>query len=237
MDASDRGDDVERAITTSALHGLPPECLDRLLEGAARLSFLPRATIHREGAAPHFDLVVEGLVRVQVSATDGRMMTLRYARGGSLIGAATLFAPVVRPFSVQAVSDVDIVRFRPAAIRREAAREIDVARALLIETSERVMGFLAEFSGEAFATVRERIARHLMDLALDGPEPEVPGPLFAMVSQQELADAVGSVREVVVRALRELRTDGVIETGRGRIAIRDPIELARITRLAWNEGS
>ncbi len=47
------------------------------------------------------------------------------------------------------------------------------AGALLAETSERVLAFVAEVSGNAFATVRQRLARHLLDLASErqqGPE-------------------------------------------------------------------
>ena len=107
-----------------------------------------------------------------------------------------------------------------------------VAQALLSETSERVLSFVAEISGNAFATVRQRLARHLLDLASErrrGPE------LVARLTQQELADAVGTAREVVVRVLRELRAEGVVETGRHGITIRDPEALFGSTR--WNEGS
>ena len=47
------------------------------------------------------------------------------------------------------------------------------------------------------------------------------------IGQQDLADAVGTVREVVVRALRELREAGVLRTGRGAIVVLDPERLAR----------
>ena len=150
------------------------------------------------------------------------------------MGAATLYAPVERPFCVQAISDAELLRFRPEAVRHLADRDLAVARALLTETSERVMGFVAEFSGQAFATVRERVAHHLIDLALDETG---TGALVAPISQQALAEAVGSVREVVVRALRELRDAGAIETGRGGIVITDPARLVQFSGLGWNKGS
>jgi CRP/FNR family cyclic AMP-dependent transcriptional regulator len=109
-----------------------------------------------------------------------------------------------------------------------------VAQALLTETSDRVMSFVAEFSGHAFANVRQRIARHLLDLASDQQR---PGLLVAPISQQELADAVGTVREVVVRVLRELRGVGVVQTGRDGIVILDPERLAGIGSPSWNESS
>ena len=63
---------------------------------------------------------------------------------------------------------------------------------------------------------------------------------MTLVSQQELADAVGTVREVVVRTLRELRQLGMIETGRRGIRIlaaeRLLAEAYPDPRRGWNTG-
>ena len=71
--------------------------------------------------------------------------------------------------------------------------------------------------------------RHLLDLASEGA-PE----LVVSVSQQQLAEAVGTVREVIVRVLRELRTAGVVRTERNRIVIVDPARL--IAEQDWNSS-
>lgn len=234
--ASDRLSDDERtAIAASSLGSLPQDVIAELTAGAKRLHMPARSTLHHEGEdSPHLELVLAGLVRVQVSATDGRMMTVRYGRPGALLGVATLYAEISRPFGIQALSDSELLGFRPAIVRGLADRDPRVARALLTETSERVMSFVAEFSGHAFANVRQRIARHLLDLASDH---ERPDELLAPISQQELADAVGTVREVVVRILREFREEGAVQTGRDGITIRDPERLSRIASPLWNEGS
>ena len=52
------------------------------------------------------------------------------------------------------------------------------------------------------------------------------GALVAPVTQQALADAVGTTRETVARALGELRLSGSIATVRGGILLRDPEQLA-----------
>ena len=59
------------------------------------------------------------------------------------------------------------------------------------------------------------------------PREGAPGePLVARITQQQLAEAVGSVREVVVRELRSLREDGMVETGSRTITLLDPVRLA-----------
>ncbi len=226
---------ARKALAASNLGTLPPEVIAELSAGATRLTIPARGTVrHHDENSPHLELVLTGLIRVQVSATDGRMMTVRYCRAGALIGAATLYTEVVRPFSIAALADSELLRFRPMTVREWADRDSRVARALLTETSERVMAFVAEFSGHAFGNVPTRIARHLLDLASDQQH---TNELAASISQQELADAVGSVREVVVRVLHEFREEGIVETRRDRIIIRNPERLSGIGSPSWNESS
>lgn len=202
------------------------------MAGAVRLKVPASSVIHREGeGAPHLELVVSGVVRAYVTAPDGRTMTVRYCRPGGLLGVMSLFIPgFAMPGSVQALVDAELLALSPAVARRAAAQDVRVTRAFLREQSERAIGFLYEVPGSAFASVRQRVARHLLDLASEaGPE------LVAPVSQQQLAEAVGTVREVVVRVLREFRTAGVVRTGREGIVIIDPARL--IAEQAWNSGS
>jgi len=84
---------------------------------------------------------------------------------------------------------------------------------------------LEELAGNAFATVRQRVARHLLDLAAS--RPTTAGRLTAIVSQQDLANSVGSVREVVARVLAELRTEHIVRTLPGRVEILDPVQMSR----------
>lgn len=217
-------DEIRAAIATSHLRSLPAETLAALAVDASRLHIPSGSTIHRVGdTAAHLELVVSGMLRVHVSAPDGRTMTVRYCRPGSLIGVVSLFAsPFSLPATIQAVTDTDLLAFRPSLVQRAADRDARVARALLDELSERVLSFIVEIPGSAFATVRERVARHLLDLASGGRS---GSQLVAAIGQQDLADAVGSVREVVVRTLRELRQAGLLETRRDGIVLLDPERL------------
>jgi CRP/FNR family transcriptional regulator, cyclic AMP receptor protein len=230
--------DLRRAISMSHLGGLPPAALAELLAGAVRAKVPAGSVTHREGEhAPHLELVVSGVVRVFVTAPDGRTMTIRYCRSGALIGVMSLFAAgFTLPATIQALVDADVLRLAPGAARTAGERDVRVARAFLAEQSERAMNFMCEIPGGAFATMRQRVARHLLDLASErASQPARGQELAAPVSQRELADAVGTVREVVVRVLRELREDGLVRTERDRIVIVDPDHLTQ--ELGWNRRS
>jgi CRP/FNR family cyclic AMP-dependent transcriptional regulator len=217
-------DGVKAAIGLSHLRSLPADVIANLMVAATRRMITAGMTVHHEGdVPPHLTVVVSGLVRVHVTALDGRTLTVRYCRQGSLLGAVSLFAvPFALPASIQAVTDADLLNLQPSIVTASAERDVRVARALIDELSERVLSFIAEIPTSVFASVRQRVARHLLDLASEGQT----GPeLAATISQQDLAEAVGTVREVVVRALRELRTDGLVRTQRDRIVLLEPEQL------------
>jgi CRP/FNR family transcriptional regulator len=104
-----------------------------------------------------------------------------------------------------------------------ARRDPRVSWAIAEELNRRLYEVLEQTAVNAFGSVRQRVAAHLLDLASGRQRPG--GRLVAHVSQQELADAAGSVREVVARALRDLRVAGIVATAADSVVILDPARL------------
>lgn len=228
--------DVRHALRASHLAALPDDVLDELLVGAVRLKVRAGRAAHRlHDEEPYLELVVTGVVRVFVTAPDGRTMTIRYCRAGELLGAMSLFATgFAEPATKQALVDTELLRLSAATVRATARRDLRVAGALLDELSERAYGFVNEIPGTVFASVRQRVARQLLDLLSTGPAAGADQELAVRITQEGLADAVGTVREVVVRALRQLRESGIVRTERDRIVVLDPGRLSDEVR--WNTG-
>ena len=229
---------VRSAVSLSHLRALPQESLDELFTDSVRTKISAGEVTHRESEDdPYLELVVAGVIRVFVTAPDGRTMTIRYCRPGELLGAMSLFAAEFsEPATKQALVDAELLKMSPARVRRLAERDVRVAGAFLTELSERARNFAYEISGNAFATVRQRVARQLLDLASTRPfEGRRDGELAVQVTQQDLAAAAGTVREVVVRTLRQLREGGVVRTERDRVIIFNPALLTE--ELRWNSSS
>jgi len=227
--------DVRDALRASHFRDLPSEVLDELLDGAVRSSISAGSVAHRAlDDDEYIELVISGVVRVFVTAPDGRTMTIRYCRSGELLGVMSLFSDeFTEPATKQALVDTQLLRMSPATVRALAERDLRVARALMVELSERARNFVNEIPRTTFTSVRQRVARQLLDLASTdqhGREPN--GELVVRITQQDLADASGTVREVVVRALRQLRDAGVVRTERDRIVVLDPVQLA--DEVKWN---
>lgn len=204
----------------------PEPVVARLLVGA-REAVVPAGALFYRGAhreeTVKVGLVVSGLLRTFRRSPDGRQVTLRYAYESSVIGLPTALGHDAAVDSEALVSS-RVVILDPHTFRTVAAGEALVAWAVAVYLAGVVAEAGEMLSADLFLPVRGRVARHLLDMALhDG------GRLVVRASQQDLADAIGSVREVVARAVRGLIAAGYLER-RGRdLVIRDPAALHRVS--------
>ena len=66
----------------------------------------------------YLELVITGVIRVFVTAPDGRTMTIRYCRSGELLGAMSLFSDeFTEPATKQALVDTELLMMSPTKVR------------------------------------------------------------------------------------------------------------------------
>jgi len=223
---------VQDGLQDGFLFTLPAGAAERLLADGIRISVPAGALIYRDDERPRVIVVVSGVLRVFLSSADGRQVTVRYARSGDVAGLALVIAGPA-PMSIQAVTGSSVIALPVETLRALLASEPGVARACAEELTRQLYRALDDISEQAFLPVRERVIRNLLDLAT----PRNGRQLVAPVSQQELADAVGSVREVVARTLHQLREEGLIETSRDEVALLDPVKLTEELAALGHPGT
>ena len=207
---------------------LSPDLVDELVQ-TARLASYPTGTAifsPREETGP--SVVVSGSLRYFLATPDGRQLTIRYLLPGDLVGTLTSgqpsFSSHLEFLEPGVLLHMD--RERMIAI---AARRPELALAMVDELVGRLRLAYRALAAHAFMSVRSRVARDVVERA------NICGPLRTGlridVTQQSLADATGSVREVVSRALGELRREGVLATNADGITVLDPEALERAAAL------
>ncbi len=214
--------DVDGALARSFLAGLPPEVVGRLRAEGERADYPAGTTVYRAGSGPQAALVVRGLLRVYLMSVEGRQVTVRYARPGDVLGIAVLVGGPAN-VGVQAVAPSSLFRISSRMLTAAARRDPRVSWAIAEELNRRLYDTLEQTAVNAFGSVKQRVAAHLLDLASAQQHPR--GRLAARASQQELADAVGSVREVVSRVLRDFRIAGLVATAADSVVILDAARL------------
>lgn len=178
-----------------------------------------RAMLWHAGATPRgLHLVLDGEVRI-VRSTGGRSHVIHAGRRGALLGQVPLFAGGGYPATaVAAPSSSCLVVGRPTVVEA-LARDPAFANHLVTGMAERIRFLVDRLDSRSARTVSRRIMEHLWDRA------DVRGGTWTRlgVTQAELAQEVGTVREVVVRAMADLRAAGLLESdGRGRYRVPDP---------------
>ena len=213
------------ALADTFLTRLPQEARDALLGEAVLLEIRRRQVIFSSTERPRAGFMVRGLARTFLTARDRRQLTLRYLREGDFVGSVAGPSSERAPVSVAAVTDCLVVEVQVGTLLELVQADARVGAALLAEITFRLQDGFAALAANTLGSMHERVAWHLLDLAVESP---TDGRFVASVTQQHLADNIGTAREVVARVLRELREAGIVTTAKGQLEITDPVRLAAI---------
>jgi CRP/FNR family transcriptional regulator, anaerobic regulatory protein len=199
---------------------LDPARLERVLAESALLR-VPAGSVLFDARQPcrGFPLVLEGSVRVSKSAPSGREILLYRVEpgqgcilsGGCLLGEADYSARAV------AESDVTLLSLPPAQFHALMLESEPFRRFVFGMYGERLAEVMTVVEEVAFRRLDERLAQLLVQR----------GPVIA-ASQQQLADELGSVREIVSRLLRSFEDRGWVRLERERVTLLEPRALAAL---------
>ena len=162
--------EVDDALARSFLADLPADLVRRLRAEGERADYPAGTTAYRPGADPAAALVVSGLLRVYLSSPAGRQVTVRYARPGDVLGIAVLVGGPAG-VGVQAVEPSGVFRLSARTLTAAARRDPVVSWALAEELNRRLFQALEQTAVNAFGSVRQRVAAHLLDLASERQQP------------------------------------------------------------------
>ena len=183
-------------------------------------------------------LVAEGQLRIYRQTGSGRQVTMLYHYPGAVAGAPSLLLGGAQSDAEQArqpwlmlggrmvygeaLRDALLLRLSPSQFLQLVRTEAAVAWPLATYLAQRAAIVQQVLTEDMFLSIRARVARHLIDLAvLD------EGALTVSAGHQEIADAIGSVREVASRALGDMRRAGLIAR-RGNQTVITDIEQLRL---------
>jgi CRP/FNR family transcriptional regulator len=180
-------------------------------------------------ACPGLLVIAEGGVEMRQVSPRGREQVLHSESAGATLGEAPLFDGQGYVASAVAVEPTRLLLVPRDAVLALCRRQPDVALSMLAAMARRVRGFAALVEDLAFRQVTERLARHI-EAAAAGLSC-APGAILDLgLTQEQLAARLGTVRELVSRAFRQLERGGALKRSRSRIVIRDPERLAAIAR-------
>ena len=170
---------------------------------------------------PWVVLVVCGIVRLYV-ATDGIEPTVLYAGHGSLLGTHWSRPDDSLALGLQAVTPARVVQFDPRRVQQVLDSDAGFASAVENEARVTLRDLMQTYAARSSGNLGRRLAREILriwQLQTDDPLADYS---LVPVTEQQLADGLGSIRESVARAIGTFRDRGLVATTRFGVVPLDP---------------
>ncbi|MDE1162779.1 MAG: Crp/Fnr family transcriptional regulator [Acidobacteriaceae bacterium] len=204
---------------------LPTEAL-RDLQTLGRVVRLSRGQqlLHEGDPADQVYMVCEGHLKLYASSPDGKVLLLRMAQPGDVLGLASALRNTRQKLTVEALDQCEVKSVRRndflrfAERYREVGQNTATAAAKEYETALVSARRLA-LSGSAAAKLASLLVE-LAELNLGAEKQksvEIPMPL----THEELGSMCGISRETVTRTLTKFAAAGLVEQAVGRIVVKD----------------
>ena len=145
--------------------------------------------------------MVRGLLRVFMTSPEGWQVIVRYAREGDVLEIAVIVGGLVNA-GVQTRADSSLFDIDARGLTDAARRDGQVAWALAEELNRRLYDTLQQTAVNAFGSVKQRVAAHLLDLASAQQAPL--GRLVAYVSAEVDTAILSHLHEDHIGGLPEL---------------------------------
>lgn len=167
-------------------------------------------------------LLKEGSVRIVKTSASGRQQLISIEREGSSLGEVSVFDGGSYSTTAIAITPIVLLRMKGILFRGLCASHPDVAFQVIRVLGSRLRHLRNLVEQLSFATVRDRLIVHLLNLA---DERGTPGPgglhIELQENNEELAARLGTVRELVSRNLGRLHGQGLIRMRRRAVTIPD----------------
>lgn len=167
-------------------------------------------------------VVVEGAVRAFRESVDGREQVIHVERAGATIAEVPVFDEGTYPSTVSAEEDSILLFIDKREVRRLCFEHPQIALAALKLLAGKLRKCAELVEALSLHEVDQRLARLLLAEALRQGIRE--GPRIAVdlvLTNQQIASRIGTVREVVSRALARLQQNDLIRVEGRRVYIAD----------------
>jgi len=185
--------------------------LNKFMPGKSRCDYLANETVFFQGDSANAVFYIQsGKVKLIVVSTSGKEAVIAHLSAGSFFGEGSLAGEQQRTSSASTLESTTIVRIEKAAMQVLLDREPEFARDFRAHLIARNMRMQADLVDHLFNSSEKRLARLLMLMANFGQESK-PIPVIAKISQETLADMIGTTRSRVSFFLNRFRNLGYID--------------------------
>ena len=193
----------------------PDVFLATIGEGRKILTVLKKQTIFAQGdEADAIFYVQRGRVRLTVVSKVGKEATIAIVNQGNFFGENALAGQLLRMGSAVAMTDCEILRVEKKTMMEALRREHALSEKFVAYLLARNIRYEEDLVDQLFNSSEKRLARVLLLLARFGKD-DVPETVVPKISQETLAEMVGTTRSRVSFFMNRFRKLGFIHYAGG----------------------
>ena len=209
-----------RTIATKKKHDFDPKMfLATIGEGRIIVLVPGKQTIFAQGdAADTVFYIQKGKVRLTVVSEKGKEATIAILNPGDFCGEGGLAGQPLRMGSATALTDCELMRIEKRAMMIALHRESTLSDLFTAYLLGRNIRYEEDLVDQLFSSSEKRLARMLILLAQFGKEGK-PETVIPKISQETLANMVGTTRSRVSFFMNRFRKLGFINYGEGGLQV------------------
>lgn len=208
---------------TALFADLTPIELRTLAARTVRSSFPKGKLLFSEGeTCDGLHVIARGKVRIFKTSASGREQVLAVNLPGDSIAEVPVFDGGPYPASAVAIEDVEIAFISRRDFQAYCLEHPEVALKVLVVAGARLRSLVGIIEDLSFTTIRQRLISFLLKLAQSEGKETACGIEFQLpTNHQELANQLGTVRELISRNLTRLQAEGLLDVDGRRIVVKD----------------
>ena len=208
---------------TTLLSNLSREELELLATRTVRKLFGAGELLFSEGEpCSGLHIISRGKVRIFKTSVNGREQVLAVNVPGESVAELPVFDGGPYPASAAAVEDTEIAFISRRDFHAYCVEHPEVPLKVLSVVGARLRRLVGIIEELSFTTIRERLIALLVKLAQTEGKKTDRGIEFMLPStHQELANQLGTVRELISRNLMRLQAEGLLDVDAREIVVRD----------------
>jgi CRP/FNR family transcriptional regulator, cyclic AMP receptor protein len=210
---SDPLEPLPQHVTNVTLHSkFDPKTFLSTIDGGRKLAAFPeKQTVFVQGDSSDAVFYIQkGKVRLTVVSRNGKEATIGILNDGDFFGEGCLTGQPLRLCSATAMIDCSVMRIDKKSMMEVLHREQTFSNMFVAYLLKRSIRYEADLADQLFNSSEKRLARILLLLAQFGQE-GVPTTVVPKISQETLAEMVGTTRSRVNFFMNRFREWGFID--------------------------
>ena len=167
-------------------------------------------------------IIARGKVRLFKTSVNGREQVLSVNVSGESVAEIPVFDGGPYPASAVALEETEIVFISRRDFNAYCLEHPEVPLKVLTVVGARLRNLVGIIEELSFTTIRQRLISTLLKLTQSEGRKTARGIEFQLpASHQELANQLGTVRELISRNLMRLQAEGLLDVDARQIVVKD----------------